>query len=578
MDIIGIIQLFGGVGLFLYGMNMMGAALKKLAGSGMQNILEKLTSSKNKFVGIMKGWGLGVLVTGIIQSSSATTMMLIGFVNAGIMKLVQAIPVVLGANVGSTVTAQILRLGDLGSGNLILKLLKPSSFAPILIAIGAAMNLLGKKKKTKDLSELLIGLGVLFFGMTTMEKVFEPLKESPQFQQMFTSFSNPFIGIMVGLGLTAVIQSSSAAVGILQSLSVTGGLTYATAVPFLIGQNIGKCFTVILGGLGADKKAKRTAISYLLFNVISSIVLAVVIYSIYYTVGISWFGKIVNRGNIANVHLLFNLIPSLIFLPFNDLLAKLTGVIVRDKDEDEETSEFRVLDDRFLEMPSFALKKSREMVVTMFEKVIDNFHTANGLIWEYNDTAFTELNKNEDFIDKCETVLSHYIIRIDKKKLKSNEVNVVGQLLNSISDIERMGDYAINIAYLARERKENNVIFSDKVREDMRTLEESVEQCLEYTFNSFRDDDVVVASRIEVMTAVIDELKDTVKTGHIERLQNGKCSIEAGVMLLDILNAYDRLGGHAANVAAQTIKRVTDDPNFDEMHGSFKYMPSLYNK
>ena len=244
MDIIGIIQLFGGVGLFLYGMNMMGAALKKLAGSGMQNILEKLTSSKQKFIGIIKGWGLGVLVTGIIQSSSATTMMLIGFVNAGIMKLVQSIPVVLGANVGSTVTAQILRLGDLGSGNLILKLLKPSSFAPILIATGAAMNLLGKKKKTKDLSELLIGLGILFFGMTTMEKVFEPLKESPEFKKLFTSFSNPFIGIMVGIGLTAVIQSSSAAVGILQSLSVTGGLTYATAVPFLIGQNIGKCFTV----------------------------------------------------------------------------------------------------------------------------------------------------------------------------------------------------------------------------------------------------------------------------------------------------------------------------------------------
>ena len=578
MDIIGIIQLFGGVGIFLYGMNMMGAALKKLAGSGMQNILEKLTSSKQKFIGIIKGWGLGVLVTGIIQSSSATTMMLIGFVNAGIMKLVQSIPVVLGANVGSTVTAQILRLGDLGSGNLILKLLKPSSFAPILIATGAAMNLLGKKKKTKDLSELLIGLGILFFGMTTMEKVFEPLKESPEFKKLFTSFSNPFIGIMVGIGLTAVIQSSSAAVGILQSLSVTGGLTYATAVPFLIGQNIGKCFTVILGGLGANKKAKRTAVSYLLFNIISSIVLTVVIYSIYYSVGISGFDKVVNRGNIANVHLLFNLIPSLIILPFTDLIAKLTGVIVRDKDDDEETSEFRVLDDRFLEMPSFALKKSREMVITMFEKVIENYHIANGLIWEYDENAFSELDKNEDFIDKCETVLSHYIIRIDKKKLKTNEVNVVGQLLNSISDIERMGDYAINIAYLARERTENNVVFSDQVREDMRALEGSVDQCLEYTFNSFRDDDVVVASRIEVMTAVIDEQKENVKAGHIERLQNGKCSIEAGVMLLDILNAYDRLGGHAANVAAQTIKRVTDDPNFDEMHGSFKYMPSLYNK
>ena len=557
MDIIGIIQLFGGVGLFLYGMNMMGAALKKLAGSGMKNILEKLTSGKSKFVGILKGWGLGTIVTGIIQSSSATTMMLIGFVNAGIMTLFQAVPVVFGANVGSTFTAQILRLGDLGSGTLILKLLKPSSFAPALIAIGATMHAFGKKKKTKDLSELLIGLGVLFLGMTSMEKVFEPLKESPSFQQLFVSFSNPLVGILVGIVLTAVIQSSSAAVGILQSLSVTGGLTFATAVPFIIGQNIGKCMTVILGGIGADKKAKRVALSYLMFNILSCIIITAVVYGIYYTVGISWFGNVVNRGDIANVHLLFNLIPSLLFLPFTEPISKLTGVILRDSDEsEEEVSEFKALDPRLLEIPGFALAQSREMVTKMFERVIENYTTAAGLMREYDEKAFTELEKNEEFIDQCETVLSSYIISIEKKKLDNDGRRNVSQLLSSISDIERMGDYAMKIAFIAQEKKDLGIYFTEAGEKERLEVEAPVTQCINDTFTAFKNNDVVIASRIEVMKAVIDEMNEKVKAGHIRRLETGECSIQAGVSLLDILNAYERLAGHASNVASHVIKRA----------------------
>lgn len=558
MDIIGVIQLFGGIGFFLYGMSMMGSALKKLAGAGMQSILEKLTSGKSKIVGILKGWGLGTLVTGIIQSSSATTMMLIGFVNAGIMKLIQAVPVVFGANVGSTFTAQILRLGDLGSGTIILKLLKPSSFAPALIAIGALMHVFGKKKKTKDLSELLIGLGVLFLGMTAMEKVFEPLKEDASFQKLFVSFSNPIVGILVGIVLTAVIQSSSAAVGILQSLSVTGGITFATAVPFIIGQNIGKCATVILGGIGADKKAKRVAFTYLLFNILSCIIVTAVVYGIYYTVGISWFSKAVNRGDIANVHLLFNLIPSLLFLPFTEPIAKLTGVILRDKDEEEESevSEFKVLDDRLLEIPAVALRQSRDMVIKMFERVIENYNTAVGLLTDYDEKVFAELEKNEEFIDQCETVLSHYIISIEKKKLDDDGRREVSQLLSSISDIERMGDYAIKIAYIAKEKKESGIGFTDKGEAERLAVEGPVTQCINDTFRAFKNKDVVIASRIEVMKAVIDEMKDKAKAGHIERLETGECSIQAGVSLLDILNAYERICGHSENVAGNVIKRA----------------------
>ncbi len=559
MDIIGVIQLFGGVGLFLYGMSMMGAALKKLAGSGMQSILEKLTSGKSKIVGILKGWGLGTLVTGIIQSSSATTMMLIGFVNAGIMKLIQAVPVVFGANVGSTFTAQILRLGDLGSGTLVLKLLKPSSFAPALITIGAFMHIFGKKKKTKDLSELLIGLGVLFLGMTSMEKVFEPLKSNPSFQKLFVSFSNPVVGILVGIVLTAIIQSSSAAVGILQSLSVTGGITFATAIPFIIGQNIGKCATVILGGIGADKKAKRVALTYLIFNILSCIVITTVVYGIYYTVGIGWFGNVVNRGDIANVHLLFNLIPSLLFLPFTEPIAKFTGVIIRDKDDVEEESEgaeFKVLDDRLLEIPVVALRQSKDMIIKMFERVIENYNTATGLLREYDEQVFKDLEKNEKFIDQCETVLSSYIISIEKKKLNDDDRRVVVMLLSSISDIERMGDYAMKIAYIAKEKQDSGISFTDKGEAERLAVEGPVTQCINDTFHAFKNNDVVVASRIEVMNAVINEMYAKAKAGHIERLESGECSIQAGVSLLDILNAYERLCGHSENVADHVIKRA----------------------
>ena len=283
MDVLSFLQLLGGIGLFLYGMSLMGSSLEKLAGGGLERILEKLTTSKRKGVGQIKGWGLGAGVTAIIQSSAATSIMLIGFVNAGIMKLSQAIPVVMGANVGSTVTAQILRLGDIGSDNIVLQLLKPSSFAPILVGIGAFILLFTNNKKAKQIAGIMVGMGVLFYGMTTMESVFAPLKESVAFQNAFTSFSNPFFGILIGLVITAIIQSSSASVGILQALSATGSVTYATAVPIIIGQNLGKCMTIILGGIGANKKAKRFSLSYLFFNIFGAVVFTTIIYVIYYT-------------------------------------------------------------------------------------------------------------------------------------------------------------------------------------------------------------------------------------------------------------------------------------------------------
>lgn len=412
MDIFSILTLLGGIGMFLYGMSLLGSSLEKLAGGGLEKILEQLTTSKIAWVGKLKGWALGIGVTGIIQSSAATSIMLIGFVNAGIMKLTQAIPVVFGANIGSTVTAQILRLGDLGESSVILKLLKPSSFAPAIIGIGAFMLLFAKKKKTKDISGILIGFGVLFCGMTTMEQVFSPLKESETFKSMFTSFSNPLIGILIGLIITAIIQSSSASVGILQALSSTGAITWSTAIPIIIGENIGKCLTIILGSFGTNKKAKRVALSYLFFNIFGAIFFFIIIYAIQYTLGFSFWEKIVNRGDIANFHLLFNFGTSLVLLPFTKQLSNFTGKIINDNEESKIDKELGTLDDMLLNTPSVALEQCRNVIYSMGNAVLENYEIATSLIYNYDDKKIPALEDNELFIDKCESALSEYILKL----------------------------------------------------------------------------------------------------------------------------------------------------------------------
>ncbi len=385
MDIFSILTLLGGVGMFLYGMSLLGSSLEKLAGGGLEKILEKLTTSKIKGVGALKGYGLGVGVTAIIQSSAATSIMLIGFVNAGIMTLIHAIPVVFGANIGSTATAQILRLGDLGENNIILKLIKPSSFAPVIIGIGAFMLLFGKKKKVKDISGILIGLGLLFFGMTTMEGIFAPLRGSAAFQNAFTSFSNPLIGVLIGLVITAIIQSSSASVGILQALSSTGAITYSTAIPIIIGQNIGKCLTILLGSIGANKKAKRVSASYLLFNLFGAVFFLIIIYGIQYTIGFKFWENTVNRGEIANIHFLFNFLTSLILLPLTKQIATATGKLVKDNEDSKIEKEFANLDDRLLSTPTIALEQCNKVITSMGDSILDNYHISTSLIYDYDE-------------------------------------------------------------------------------------------------------------------------------------------------------------------------------------------------
>lgn len=567
MDILSILQLLGGIGLFLYGMNLMGSSLEKLAGSGLERILEKLTTSKRKGVGFIKGWGLGAGVTAIIQSSAATTIMLIGFVNAGIMKLAQAIPVVMGANVGSTVTAQILRLGDLGSDNLILTLLKPSSFAPMLVGVGAFILLFTKKKKAKDVAGIMVGMGVLFYGMTTMESVFAPLKDSEAFQNAFTSFSNPFLGILIGLVITAIIQSSSASVGILQALSATGSVSYATAVPIIIGQNLGKCMTIILGSIGANKKAKRVSLSYLFFNIIGAVIFTAIIYGIYYTVGISFWNDTVNRGDIANVHFLFNFLTSVLLLPFSQQLGNLTGKILGDDDISKTDKELETLDDMLLNTPTIALEQCKHVIASMADAIYENYQIATGLIYNYDPSKQALLEENESFIDKCESALSAYIVKINSKRLSTDDRLVVSEILNSVSDFERMGDHCINIFYVAQDKNAQDIHFSPAGHKEVDTIITAVGNAMKTTFEAFKHDNAAAAIRIEPLAETIDKLKETIKAHHVERLQSGECGIEGGIALVDLVTSFERISSHCANISLHIVKRVGNDRDFDEMHG-----------
>ncbi len=567
MDIISIIKLLGGVGLFLYGMSLMSSSLEKIAGGKLEKILEKLTTSKKKGVGEVKGWAFGAGVTAIIQSSAAVTIMLSGFVNAGIMKLSQALPVVFGSNVGSTVTAQILRLGDFTSTNVFLQLLKPSSFAAMLCTVGAFIVLFSKKKKLKDIAGILVGLGMLFYGMTIMEEIFEPLKSSEEFKSFFTSFRNPIIGLLVGLVLTAIIQSSNASVGILQSLTPTGIITYSIAIPLIIGINLGKCMPIVMGMLGSNKKAKKVSVGYLFFNIFGAVFFMVLIYVLHYAGGLGFFENEMNRGSVANVHLLFNVLTSLILLIGTHKVAKICDKIVGEEEENEADKELRKLDPMLLNTPVVALEQCKQLITKMAQKIVENYKTATRMIYKYDAAAFPKMEANEEFIDKCETALSSYIVRIDRHRLTTSDKLVVSEILNSISDFERMGDYCMNIAYVAQDKNEKNIHFSPYGHREVDTIVSAVEYTLDTVFESFKNDDASLAVRVEPLSEVIDNLKELIKSHHVDRLQTGDCSIEGGVSLFDLINSFERIASHAGNIALHIIKRVNGDSDFDEMHG-----------
>ncbi len=567
MDVISVLKLLGGVGLFLFGMKFMSSSLEKVAGSGMERVLERVTTGRSKAGGRIKGWFFGTAVTAIIQSSAAVTIMVSGFVNAGIMGLPQAIPVVFGTNVGSTATAQILRLGDLGQDTLLLQLLRPASFAPLLVGIGAFIRLFSKKKKVKETAGILVGLGMLFYGMTIMEEVFEPLREDAHFKSMFTSFENPLLGMLIGLMITALIQSSSVAVGILQALSATGTITYAITIPIVIGINLGKCMPIVIGMFGSDRKAKKVSWSYLLFNIFGAVIFMTLIYGLNAIFGLPWLTDNVNRGSIATVHLLFNLITSFLLLFGTDRIAKICDRLGGREEETEATRELAKLDDMLLNTPTIALEQCNNLIRKMAEAILENYKTATAMIYHYDAGKFPRMEENEDFLDQCETALSAYIVRIDQRRLTKDDKLVASEILNSISDLERMGDYCMNIAYAARDKNEQDIHFSPYGHREVDTIAGAVEYTMETCFSAFLQDDESLAVRVEPLSETIDKLKELIKSHHVDRLQSGVCSIQGGVHLFDLINSFERISSHAANVSLHVIKRISADRDFDEMHG-----------
>lgn len=557
MTPLSVFMLIGGIGMFLYGMNLLGESLQSMAGAGLERILKKLTDNR------IKGATVGTAVTGIIQSSAATTIMVLGFLNAGIMDLMQGIPVIMGANIGSTVTGQILRLGDISSDNIFLTLIKPSAFAPLVIGIGAFILLFAQKKKSKNIAKIMLGFGILFMGMTIMETTITPLKDNEVFQKMFTTFSNPFVGILFGIVFTAIIQSSSASVGILQAISSTGAISFSMALPIIVGQNIGKCFTVVLASIGTNRSAKRATFIDIMFNVFGGIIFISVLYGLQYTVGLPFWEDVMSRGDIADIHTSFNVITTIILLPLYASLVKLSGRIIKSKNSSAINQELGVLDDIFLKTPSVALQQSKTVVLNMSQTAMENFSISTKLLMNFDSKLEKKLQENERFLDKAETALCEYLVKITGCSLSEQETLLATELMHNVGDFERIGDYCINIADVAEYNSSNGVAFSEKGKKELKTMFDAIQSIIGLTISAITDEDIITAHKVEPLEEVIDSLKETLTTRHVNRLQKGSCNVTAGISFVELITNLERISDHCSNIAVHLIQRLTGGSNFD---------------
>ena len=548
MDIFGVLSLFGGLAMFLFGMDIMGKGLERQAGNKLQSLLEKLTSNP------LKGFVLGLGVTAIIQSSSATTVMVVGFVNAGIMQLKQAVGIIMGANVGTTVTSWILSLSGISGDSFFIKMLKPSSFTPILAVIGIILFMTSKTDKKKNIGTILLGFAVLMFGMDQMSGAVKPLTDVPQFTNLFTLFTNPVLGIIVGAVLTAVIQSSSASVGILQALSVTGAVTYANAVPIIMGQNIGTCITAILSSVGANKSAKRAAAVHLYFNIIGVIVFCILFYSAKAVLNFSFINDPVSQVGIAVVHTAFNVTATVIILPFSNFLVKLACMTVKDKENETNAEDSISLDERFFAVPAVAVSHSEQVAVKMFKISNKAVTEAISVIKSFSNEKVSDIENLETEVDKYEDVLGSYLVKLSNKDMTDSDSRRISRILHTIGDFERISDHAVNIKKAAQEMKEKGISFSSEAKIELNVLEEAIKRILEISENAFEKNDVAEAKKVEPLEQVVNELARTVKSRHVERLKNGTCTIELGFVLSDLINNYERIADHCSNIAIAIIE------------------------
>lgn len=554
MDIFNILNMIGGLALFLYGMNAMGNGLSKMAGGRLESILEKLTTKRIYAV------LLGAAVTAVIQSSSATTVMVVGFVNSGIMQLSQVVGIIMGANVGTTITSWLLSLTGIEGDAIWVNLLKPSSFSPVLAAIGIILTMSSKgESKKKDIGNIMLGFAILMFGMETMSGAVSGLKDNEGFTGMLTAFSNnPLLAMLVGAVLTAIIQSSSAAVGILQSLCSTGAVSYGTAIPIIMGQNIGTCVTSIISSVGASKNARRASMIHLYFNLIGTMLFMVVFYTLNKIVDFAFMSDQIGAAGIAVVHSLFNVGATIVLFPFADKLVKLAKLTIPEgKDEDNENAESLdnsiAIDERFLQRPAFAVEICRQKVHEMAKDVVLTLSTALEVLSDYDENKVKEVYALEDKIDIYEDKLGTYLVKLSSKNLSKKDSQSVTMMIHSIVNLERISDYAKNIVESAETINNKELTFSKKASYELSVLCQAVNDIVNDTINVFCEDDLDGAKLIEPLEEVIDTLTKKIKKRHVKRLQKGKCTIEMGLILEDVLTSLERISDHCSNIAVELL-------------------------
>ncbi len=547
MTFFDLLTMIGGLALFLYGMNLLGEGLSKLSGGRLERILERLTS--NPLKAVLMGAG----VTAVIQSSSATTVMVVGFVNSGIMRLQQAVGIIMGANIGTTITSWILGLTGIDSDAFLIRMMKPASFSPILAMIGVSILLFSHREKQKDIATILVGFSVLMFGMDTMSGAVKPLADVPEFTGILTHFSNPVLGMAAGLALTALIQSSSASVGILQALCATGAVSYSAAIPIIMGQNIGTCITAMLSGIGASKNAKRAALVHLYFNVIGTALFMTVFYVVNAVKPFSFLTEAATPFGIAAVHSLFNISATVCLLPFSKLLVRLACLTIKEKDRPEPLQEGRgilnLLDSRFLDTPSYAVEQCRSVAVVMSKLAESSMQKAMGLLREYRVEEAEQVVSLEDEVDRFEDELGSYLVKLSSRSLSERDSQILNTLLHCIGDFERISDHARNVKEAAEEMHQKKLVFSEKARVELDVFGRAITDILHITMQSFRENDLALARQVEPLEEVIDGLNLNIRQRHIKRLRKGKCTIELGFILSDISTDYERVSDHCSNIA-----------------------------
>ncbi len=543
MDVFDVFTLLGGLAFFLYGMNVMSSGMAKMAGGRMERLLRSMTSSK------LKSLALGVVITAAIQSSSAMTVILVGLVNSGIMELGQTISIIMGSSVGTTMTAWILSSTGIQSSNFFLRMLKPQSFSPLLALAGAILIMTHKEGKKRDVGTILLGFAVLMTGMVFMSSSVSGLRDMPAFQNLLLMFNNPILGVLVGIAFTGIIQSSDASVGILQSLSVTGSITFGMALPLIVGANIGTCATGMLSSIGANKNAKRVAAVHLYFKVIGAVVILSAFYGLNAIFRFDFVNAPVNPLSIAVVHTLFNVINTAISLPFTKQLEKLAVLTIR-----EESGKQELLDERLLNTPSFAIAECRNLTNRMAREARDSMLAAISLLDDFQEKTAETINRYEEDIDTFEDKLGTFLVKLSSHDISNADSNEASELLHAIGDFERIGDHAVNILRAAQEIHDKDLRFSEQAQVELAVITRAIVDILNLTVEAFEKDNTALAEKVEPLEQVIDDLKLEVKNRHIKRLQEGRCTIELGFVLSDLLTNYERVSDHCSNIAVAVIQ------------------------